>query len=80
MTALQTQKIKDKLIRKIQKTNDINLLGKVELALNEKEEEQLLLTKSEKTILKQRLNDVKNGIGIPHKDVMKEMKEWLQTK
>jgi hypothetical protein len=80
MTALQTQKIKDKIIRKIQKTDDVNLLGKLEITLNEKIEDVLVLSKTERLILQQRLDDVKKGNVISHKLVIKEMKEWLQAK
>jgi hypothetical protein len=80
MVAVETQKIKDKLIKKIQKTNDINLLGKIELAFNDEQQDVLILTKSEKSILKQRLSEVNNGVGVAHKNVMKDMKEWLKSK
>lgn len=80
MTALQTQKIKDKIIRKIQKTDDVNLLGKLEITLNEKIEDVLVLSKTERTILRERLDKVKKGNVISNNLVMKEMKEWLQAK
>ena len=58
----------------------MNLLGKLEITLNEKIEDVLVLSKTERTILRERLDKVKKGNVISNNLVMKEMKEWLQAK
>jgi hypothetical protein len=72
--------LKERLIRRIESTHKLGVLRGVLSILDEFDEEYVYeLTPEEEEDIEEGIRQSKAGLGIPHKTVMAEVREWLQT-
>ena len=77
---MSTIELRKKLIAKIEKTNDQRLLEEAFrlLDLDVIDEEIFILSESQKTIISNAQQQIKDGLGISQIDADKEINEWLK--
>lgn len=79
-TTMQTNKIKQELIDKIQSTEDNNILEEVYRILKSStmETEKIVLSNKQKEKIETGIRDMENGNYLSHEDANREIEAWLK--
>ncbi len=77
---MNTIELKTNLIRRIQQTNNNDLLNYLLRIISQTESEAVYALNSfEKEVINKGLEQHKNGESIPHEQVMNEIEKWLEV-
>lgn len=76
----QEQELKERLVQRIEQIHDLNALKGLSLILDSLLPKKIYITTpEEKEIIKERMQSLDAGNGIPHEIVKKEVREWLNN-
>jgi 16S rRNA A1518/A1519 N6-dimethyltransferase RsmA/KsgA/DIM1 with predicted DNA glycosylase/AP lyase activity len=74
---MSTTELKEKLIDKIQHTDDENILAEVNRLLGIESDDVFIFSDAEKIKIKEARLQIKNGDFLTHDEANKEIEEWL---
>ncbi len=79
---MRTDKIKEKLISEIEKSNDKELLKDISTLFKSRKSERkvLKLSKEQMVAIQVGIGQIERGEATSHEDFMKEVDEWLKEK
>lgn len=75
-----TTEIKSKLISRIQKSNDLDLLRTLQSIFDSSDQELYPLSDEQKKSIEESRKQIQNGEVISHESVVSEAREWLSKK
>lgn len=75
----KTISIKENLISRIQNSNDLTFLKKIQTLFDNTENELFELSDEQKTSIDQGRIDISDQKYLPHDKVMNDTKEWLKN-
>lgn len=75
-----TTEIKNKLISRIQKSNDLDLLRTLQSIFDSSDQELYPLSDIQKKSIEESRKQIQNGEVLSHESVVSEAREWLSKK
>jgi len=75
-----TTEIKNKLISRIQKSNDLDLLRTLKSIFDSSDQELYSLSDKQKKSIEESRKQIQNGEVFSHESVVSEAREWLSKK